>query len=180
VAIEVNAGDVDRQVRLLCRHLVPAQGGFSANSNPSETDIEDAIVVIEAEILVWLSSFGYSIVTSAYTANAKNFLSRYNALGAASQLELANSGLSTRSGPSNRADGYYRLYTALYDRLAAGKINLTALGIPQDTSSNMSASITGVSKTEKSEQETDADAVQPFFKRDLLSNPELEPLIEEN
>jgi len=166
VAIEKTPGDVLAQTTLLCRHMLAQSGGaFTQTSFPSEADAQLAIDAAEAEILSWLAAFRYSTDLSSYSDTAKVFLSGYNALGAAYRLEMAHTGLTHSTTPSNRADSYYLLYMDLYKKLESGVLQLDGLGVPR-SSARLSASVTGVSASDKKILEQDADAVQALFKRD--------------
>jgi hypothetical protein len=169
VAIELNAGDVENQVKMLVRHLTP--NGISINSKPSQADLDMAIAVVEAEIFQWLASFNYSVTIADYSDTAKNFLSWYNALGAAYHVELEHTGLVFRPEPATRAEAYYRLYMWLYEQLAEGKLDLVGIGVPVTPGGSAQASITGVSKTDKNLLYENSDAVQPHFKRDQMKHP---------
>jgi len=170
MAIEVAAGDVKNQVKLLCRHMV-AGGIFAGNTHPTDDDLDDAIETCEGEILTWVASFGGDTDTSLWPVVARAYLSWYNALGAAYHVELGHTGLSTAAGPGTRAETYYRLYMALYEQLKDGLLDLGDIGIPTDASTTLQASITGVSHADKEVLTSDSDAVQPSFKRDQFKNP---------
>lgn len=168
MAIEANAGDVRRQTELLTRHLVPE--GFSQESFPSAADRDLAIEVTAAEILQWFSSAGYSTDLTQWSDNAKAYISRFNAFGAAFFLESSHGGLIFAASPTTRAEAYLRVYQGLRQSLESGA-NFVTLGIPRVSSpQSLTISATGLSESDKETLESDSDAVRPFFFRNLHRN----------
>jgi hypothetical protein len=171
VAIEVTSGDVRKQLELLVRHMV-AGGTFSENTNPTDSDLDTAISVAEADILTRLAGLGYDTVVTNWSNNAKNFFSWYNALCAAYRVEQAHQGLSAAPGIPTRSEGYYRQYMDLWTALNEGDLDLVGIGVPQSSANSIQPSLTGVSYTQKAELEDDPDAVLPFFDRTDFTHPE--------
>ncbi len=171
MAIEETAGDVRAQLEVLVRHLAtPTGGAFTQNSFPSSADLDTAIEATEAEILAWFASFGYDIVLANWSVNAKRYIARYNALGAAYFIEMAHTGLVTSPTPGSRAETYYNFYMDLYQKLRDGALSFQDIGVPIIEGKGVKPHFTGGSYDEKQTLKDDTDKVQPLFTRDQFKN----------
>jgi hypothetical protein len=169
VPIELTAGDARKQLELLVRHIRP-DGIFSENSNPRDEDLTLALQVTQDEILVCIAQAGYSTVHASWPSTARSYISRYNALGAAWQIEMAHQGGSFSTTPESRGELYKREYDAWKKMILDGTLSLVPIGIPTIAGADLQGSLTGASREDKRVQEEDTDAVKPFFTRRGFSN----------
>ncbi len=167
--IEQAAGEARKQLELFVRHIRP-DGIFSTNTNPSDSDIDVAIDVTMNEILTCLAQAGYGTDHASYPVIAQSYLSRYNALGAAWQIEMAHQGGSFSTTPETRGEMYKQEYDKWKTMLLDGTISLIPIGVPADTSGELQGTSTHTSKTDKKVQEENTDAIQPFFSRKGFAN----------
>jgi hypothetical protein len=177
VPIEQTAGEVRSQLELFVRHIRP-DGIFTANTNPSDTDMDLAINVTMNEILTCLAQAGYGTDHATYPVIAQSYLSRYNALGAAWQIEMAHQGGTFSTTPETRGQMYKTEYDEWKKMLLDGTLSLVPIGVPSDTSGELQGSSTGISKTDKDIQEEDTDAVKPSFTRRGFANEPTLPTAE--
>ena len=164
-AIETTSGDVRKQVDMLVGHLRTSGANFSANSIPSVSDIDVAIDAASAEILAWLAGAGYDVVFANWTATATDFIAWYNALGAAYRIEMSHTGLLLSPTPGTRAETYYNMYMDLRTQIQEGKLDFSDIGVPIIESKGAKITQTGRTLSDKLPQETNTDAMQPYYRR---------------
>lgn len=175
--IEKTAGEARSQLELFVRHIRP-DGIFATNTNPSDGDLDLAIDVTMNEILTCLAQAGYDTDHTAYPSIAQSYLSRYNALGAAWQIEMAHQGGSFSTTPESRGMSYKNEFDEWKKMILDGTISLIPIGVPANTEGEFQGSSTGISRSDKELQELDIDAVKPSFTRKGFANEPAVPSAE--
>ena len=160
-AIEVNTGDVRSHVELLSHHMISG-GKFGPDTFPSTKDLDREIDAATREIIGWFAANDYDPDPINWSDNAKGYIARYNALGAAYFLELAHTGQMFSATQSSRAETYFRLYMGLKELLDKDQ-SFVELGIPIIAGNRVQAHFTGGTVNEKKLISDNTAMEQPLF-----------------
>jgi len=168
MAIEKDVGDVNRWVESYVSHLTSQTSGeFRTHTRPGAEDIASAIETAASEILTWLGGAGYSTDSSTYSSLVRDYLSYYNAIGAAYRLELMHPGLGFGNNPNSRWKEFYEILQAFRQSLMEEGLS----GVDLSTPDALRASFTAERVTDKRARREDTDLVTPLFRRDMFKHP---------
>ena len=154
-------------------------GSLTRNLLGNLTDYSTTSCPTLAQVTAWLSS-GCSVINSNVAAlgftppiptssQAYELAVQVNALFAAWMAERSRTGAIVAANERTRADMLYKDYKALMDVLLG--LDLSDVGVSVTTAGVYSYA-GGISKADKSIDESDSDRVLPRFERDQFANPE--------
>ena len=154
------------EVRALERHLT-SEGAFDDSTIPTLLQVEEFITDTYYEIGNYLVGYGYNQAQT--DIDIVGTLQHYNALGACAKIELTQPSVGYKAGENTRYDRFYKEFTKVKDLIESPAFERMGATKGWVLSAGLSAG--GISVSDKTDIETDADFEPYIFKKGLHGQP---------
>lgn len=166
-AFELTAGDVRRDVEMLCRHLTRGAGAFSASTIPTEASVERWITLSYHWIRGLLRRNGLS--EDQTEPDVVGILQSLQSYDVAIKCEMSQATADISGEPSARFQMFVDLRKELIDLIIAG--TLSDLGATPVDTNGRAPILTGQFLDRKQVAEDDTNRTQHRIRRNLFRNP---------
>lgn len=165
-AYERTAGDCQKEVEALCRHLTNA-GVFDTTTNPTLANVEKFITDTYDEIGVFLVLAGYAKIQT--DADIIGTLQHFNALGACAKVELTQPSVGFEDTENTRYNKFFNEFKEVKELIKS--VAFERLGATRSWEESDNLTCGGISISDKEDIEEDTNHPNYTFTRTKHKQP---------